>query len=154
MYGFREAQPGDEPRVQHIVATVLREYGMMLDLADTDRDIVDIQASYVARGGAFRVLVDQAGQVVGCGGLYPLDKEELEVRKMYFLPAARGRGLGRTLLQSLVDTARARDAHRVSLETKSVLVEAIGLYRSFGFAEVDREHKTARCDRAFVLDLV
>ncbi len=152
-YQFRDARPGDEPRVQHIVGTVLEEYGMHLDLPGTDADIVDLQASYAARGGAFRVLLDADGEVVGCGGLYALHPGELEVRKMYFLRSARGRGLGRTLLQSLVDTARARGARQVSLETKSVLREAIALYESFGFREVDREHKTPRCDRAFVLDL-
>ena len=152
MYAFRNVQPGDEAAAQLVVATVLREYGMLLDTTDTDRDLVDIRASYTARGGAFRVLVDPADHIIGCGGLYPLGGRRAEIRKMYLLPIARGRGLGRSLLQNLVDTARANGVRRLTLETKSVFQEAIALYQSFGFTEIDHQHKTPRCDRAFALN--
>jgi GNAT superfamily N-acetyltransferase len=160
LYTFRDAQPGDDAGVQRVVGVVLREYGMELDIADTDRDLVDIFASYTKRGGVFRVLVDKAGHIVGCGGLYPLSGHEAAIRKMYLLPMARRHGLGRALLQTLIEAARAKGVHRVSLETNSVLREAITLYRSFGFTEIalTTEHagsnKPPRADQAFALDLV
>ena len=101
-----------------------------------------------------------AGHVVGCGGLYPLSDHEAAIRKMYLLPMARGHGLGGALLQSLIEAARAKGVHRLSLETKSVLHEAIALYRRFGFTETPlvSPHTdlpaTPRADRAFALDLV
>jgi putative acetyltransferase len=150
---FRDAVAGDEPSVQSVVDAVLREYGMALDTSDTDSDLIDLQASYVARGGVFRVLVNDDGAVVGCGGLYPIDRAQIELRKMYLLPAARGRGLGLALLSALVDVARQRGFTRIVLETKSVLTKAIAMYREFGFREIDSEHKTPRCDRAFALDI-
>jgi len=41
----------------------------------------------------------------------------------------------------------------VTLETASVLTEAIGLYRSYGFVEYQPDHLSSRCDQAFVLQL-
>ena len=152
-YSFREARHGDERRIQHIVDAVLREYGMAIELDDIDRDLIDIQASYVSQGGTFRVLVDNTGQLLGCGALHPLDAETVELRKMYFLPVARGQGLGRAMLQSLVDTARAIGYKRVTLETQTVLRDAIALYERFGFAEQAHERCGSRCDRAYELTL-
>lgn len=152
-YSFRNALPGDAAAVQEVVGTVLREYGMELDIADKDRDLAGIPASYTVGGGAFRVLVDGAGRVVGCGGLFPLGGPRAEIRKMYLLPEARGQGLGRALLRQLVDTARGTGLHRLTLETKSVLKEAIALYQAFGFTEIAHPQTTSRCDRTFALVL-
>ena len=72
---------------------------------------------------------------------------------MYFLKQARGRGLGRRLLQDLIEAARARGYKRVTLETASVLKEAITLYRSVGFSPMTRCDLSSRCDQAYVLEL-
>jgi putative acetyltransferase len=150
---FRDAAPGDEPAVRAVVYSTLREYGLAPDPATIDADLEDIARSYLDRGGAFRVLVSPAGEIVGCGGLYPLDDEEAEIRKMYLRPEARGQGLGRVLFRDLLQHARERRFERVVLETASVLKEAIALYRSHGFVPVRRAHMARRCDQAYVLDL-
>ena len=150
---LREARPGDERAIQQVVADVLREYDFETEPDGVDADLRDIQASYIARGGTFLVLVDEAGRVVGCGGVYPFDSEIAEVRKSYLLPGVRGRGWGRTLLLRLVGDARSRGFKKLVLETASKLVAADKLYRSVGFAEVEREHLAERCDRAMELSL-
>lgn len=153
-FQFREALPGDEEAIRTIVFSVLGDYGLKSDPTNTDSDLQDISKNYSKRGGAFRVLISANGKIVGCGGLFPLDEEEAEVRKMYLLPETRGHGYGRKLLQDLIDFARQTGFKRVVLETASVLKEAISLYRNFGFVPVQRGHLASRCDQAFVLDLV
>jgi putative acetyltransferase len=150
---FRDAVSGDELAVRELVWSVLAEYGLTPDPGSTDSDLEDIRASYFERGGVFRVLEREPGEVVGCGGLYPLDAEEAEVRKMYFRPAVRGCGKGRELLGDLVEHARRGGFRRVVLETASVLEEAIALYESFGFVPIRRDHLARRCDQAFALVL-
>jgi putative acetyltransferase len=151
---LRDCQRSDEAAIRDIVGQVLQEYRLSADPAETDADLQDIDASYLQRGGVFRVLIDDSGAVVGCGGLYPLTDGEVEIRKMYFLPSARGQGHGRRLLSELVLEARKRGYRRVVLETASQLKEAIALYRSAGFKQYQREHLACRCDQAFVLDLM
>jgi putative acetyltransferase len=136
-----------------VISTVLGEYGMSLDAGKTDLDLQDIVSSYEGRGGVFRVLVADDGRIVGCGGLYPLTADSAEIRKMYFLPEARGRGLGKRLLEDLVAFAREHGYKTVVLETASVLKTAIAMYRSYGFVETPRDHLATRCDRGFRLTL-
>jgi len=152
-FRFRDAAAGDEPAIRSVVFAVLREYGLTPDPATTDADLLDVTSSYTARGGVFRVLVSSTDAIAGCGGLYPLDQEEAEIRKMYLLREARGRGLGRRLLRDLVEGARERRFKRVVLETASVLQEAIALYRAYGFVPLRRQHLASRCDQAYVLEL-
>ena len=152
-FRFRDAARGDEPAIRAVVTAVLAEFGLRPDYGTTDIDLADVQASYVTPGGVFRVLLSPSGAVVGCGGLCPLDAAEAEIRKMHLLPDAPGRGLGRALLRDLLDVARERQFTRVVLETASVLVDAIALYRAHGFVRVERPHLASRCDQAYVLQL-
>ncbi len=151
---FRDAVSGDEPAIQQLVFTVLREYGLEPDLAVTDADLWDVVSYYVAPGGCFRVLLSTQGQIVGCGGIKPLNAREAELRKMYLLPQARGLGLGAALLRQLIDFARARGCQRVVLDTASVLKDAIALYQRNGFLRQPLPaHLTPRCDQAYALEL-
>jgi ribosomal protein S18 acetylase RimI-like enzyme len=56
---------------------------------------------------------------------------------MWVEPSARGLGLGRRLLDALEQHAREHGARVARLETNASLHEAIALYRSAGYAEVD-----------------
>ena len=104
---FREAVSRDSKAVFGIVDSVLREYGLEPDPLGTDADLADLEASYSKRGGVFRVIESADKIIVGCGGLFPVDSTTVELRKMYLLPEARGRGLGKKLLAELLDEARS-----------------------------------------------
>jgi GNAT superfamily N-acetyltransferase len=153
MDSFRNATSADSAFVRALVESVLREYGLAFEADDTDADLNDLQASYECRGGVFYVVECPAGAIVGCGGLFPIDTDTVELRKMYLLPEARGRGLGKELLKRLLADARRLGYKRVRLETNSVLGEAIALYRRFGFVPVDRPHSAKRCDQTWELRL-
>ena len=136
-----------------LVFSVLREYGLSPDPEGTDADLRDLEGHYAARGGSFDVLVDPAGEILGCVGLLPVDATTCELRKMYLTPDVRGRGLGRCLLDHALARARELGFRRVVLETNTVLVEAIALYRSQGFSPYRAEHVSARCNETYALDL-
>jgi ribosomal protein S18 acetylase RimI-like enzyme len=59
------------------------------------------------------------------------------VKRMWVSTAARGLGLGRRILERLEDEARARGVRTLRLETNRSLAEAISLYRSAGYVEVE-----------------
>jgi DNA-binding MarR family transcriptional regulator len=58
-------------------------------------------------------------------------------KRMWVAPSARGLGVGRRLLTELETYAAIRGVRTVRLETNRSLTEAIGLYRSAGYAEVE-----------------
>jgi DNA-binding MarR family transcriptional regulator/GNAT superfamily N-acetyltransferase len=76
------------------------------------------------------------GEAVGCGAVKHHADAPAELKRMWISPAARGIGLGRRLLETLEACARAGGARVAHIETSSVLVEALALYRSTGWVEV------------------
>jgi putative acetyltransferase len=78
----------------------------------------------------------EADQLVGCGALKALTSTHAEVKSMRTPSALRGRGAGRAILATIVDTARQRGYDRLSLETGThpAFTPAQKLYESFGFA--------------------
>lgn len=150
---LRRADNQDGENITRLVFEVLREHALTPAPEAADRDIHDIEAHYLARGGRFDVLQDKDGAIIGCVGLYPLDDERCELRKMYLKAEARGRGLGVKLLEHALTQARALGYTRMELETASVLERAVELYRRYGFKPLAREDIIPRCDQAWYLDL-
>ena len=74
---------------------------------------------------------------VGCGALKLQADGSAYLKRMWVAESVRGLGIGRRLLGELERHAAARGAQRVTLETNGVLTEAIALYRSAGYREVD-----------------
>jgi len=124
-----------------------------IDPDGIDADVTDIEANYFAKGGVFYVLEAGHGSIVGTCALFPISEECCELRKMYLAKSHRGMGLGRLLLETILADARRMKFRTVTLETATVLVEAINLYRSYGFRPWHNEHLCFRCDQAYRLDL-
>jgi DNA-binding MarR family transcriptional regulator/GNAT superfamily N-acetyltransferase len=76
------------------------------------------------------------GEPVGCGGLKLPPRHPAEIKRMWVAETARGLGIGRRLLSSLENEARARGKRRIRLDTNRNLREAIAMYRAAGYAEV------------------
>jgi DNA-binding MarR family transcriptional regulator/GNAT superfamily N-acetyltransferase len=74
---------------------------------------------------------------VGCGALKFHEDAPTELKRMWVAPSARGLGIGRRLLAELEHRAAANGSQIVRLETNATLAEAIGLYRSAGYREVE-----------------
>jgi GNAT superfamily N-acetyltransferase len=80
----------------------------------------------------------QEGQAIGCVGLQPFGPAAAEIKRMYVVPAARGRGLSRLLLGAVENHARNRGLTALRLETGVKQAEAIGLYSRSGYREIPR----------------
>jgi len=74
---------------------------------------------------------------IGCGALKFHDTNPTELKRMWVAPSARGLGIGRRSLAELEAEAARHGSRLVRLETNRSLTEAIALYRSSGYVEVD-----------------
>ena len=88
------------------------------------------------RGGAFVVGYDDDGSPVCGGGVKRLGDDVCEIKRMYTVPAARGRGLAKELLRALEDAARALGYARVRLDTGPKQPHAERMYRAAGYAPI------------------
>jgi N-acetylglutamate synthase-like GNAT family acetyltransferase len=93
---------------------------------------------------------ERDGEVIGCVAMIAMADGGYEVAKMTVSETARGTGLGRLLMQTCIDKAKADGAPRLYLETNSSLAPALGLYRAMGFVDLDPDMRPAtdyaRCD--------
>ncbi|HOA74470.1 MAG TPA: GNAT family N-acetyltransferase [Phycisphaerae bacterium] len=154
-FAVRRANMADLPAIRRVLHNVRLEYGVLDDSGRADVDLDDLNGNYFERGGCFEVIEDADGRIVGCAGLCPLGDGRAELCKMYIEKPARGRGLGKRLLNDMLDAARRSGFSEVWLETNSTLSEAIGLYLSHGFVPVaaDADRLLSSCDQAYVLRL-
>jgi putative acetyltransferase len=134
---IRGGDDADAVAAAAVVRQVLHEHGLPFDPRGLDADILAPGARYNAGGGAFFVAVDGADRVVGTAGLLRTGPTSGEVRKMFLLPEARGHGVGRALLDAVLEAARARGLERLTLTTRSRYGRAIRLYERAGFRPAD-----------------
>ena len=91
---------------------------------------------FVEPDGVFLVVRDEDGSAIACGGVARFDGERGELKRMYVVPEARGRGLGRRLLVELEAEAQRLGYRALVLETGDRQPEAVGLYESSGYGRI------------------
>jgi len=94
--------------------------------------LLDVEA--LAAPNVRFIVARRGAEVVGCGALR-IHGDSGEVKRMYVVPAARGQRLGRRILDRIEAEARREGLGCLRLETGIYQPEALGLYRSAGYAE-------------------
>ena len=137
---IRPITPADDAAVARIIRTVMPEFGASgCGFAMNDPEVDWMSKAYGAPRHAYFVL-ERAGQVLGGGGIAPLeggDADTCELRKMYFLPEARGLGAGAAMMAFCLDAAREAGFRRCYLETLTGMDAAMRLYERSGFRRID-----------------
>lgn len=113
--------------------TELQRLGIVLDQQEGGWVSVE---ELVAPRGAF-LIAELDGFVAACGGVRRLDEPDIaEVKRMFVVPIARGRGVGAALLARLENEARALGCHVTRLDTGAGMEAALALYRRAGYHEI------------------
>ncbi len=155
----RRIQPSDDAAVAAIIREVMTSFGANGEgFAIHDVEVAAMSAAYASPRHAYFV-VEAAGQVLGGAGIAPLAGDVdgvCELRKMYFLPAARGQGLGERLLRECLAFAAEAGFRTCYLETLTGMTSALKLYRRLGFTALSAPlGKTGHfgCNQFFVRPL-
>ena len=126
-----------DPGARHCLRCYVEELAGRFDGGfDPARSISAADHEMTPPAGLFLVATLH-GEPVGCGALKFHPGAPAEVKRMWVARSVRGLGLGRRLLAELETRAAAHGAGVLRLETNGALTEAIGLYRSAGYREVD-----------------
>lgn len=156
---LRPIEPRDDAAVASIIRTVMPEFGADgPGFAIHDPEVSTMHAAYSRPRHGYFVL-ERAGRVIGGAGIAPLDGGDpgvCELRKMYFLPEARGQGAGERMLRRCLDFAREAGFKTCYLETLSGMNQAQKLYKRLGFQTLCAPMgKTGHfgCDHWYALDL-
>jgi len=126
-----------DPDARHCLRAYFAELAKRFDSGfDPTRSIPAADDQLTPPAGVFLVATLH-GDPVGCGALKLHTDSTADVKWMWVASSVRGLGLGRRLLGELEDQAHANGIHTLRLETNRGLTEAIGLYRTAGYREVE-----------------
>lgn len=131
------ADPGT-PEARHCLGAYFAELAERLDAGFDPTVSISAHDAELTPPAGVLLVATLHGEPIGCGALklHP-DDGIAEVKRMWVSPDARGLGLGRRLLTELETRAVHHGAHTLRLETNRNLGEAIALYRSCDYREVD-----------------
>ena len=137
---IRLIQETDDPHIALIIRAVLVELGVpKVGTTYEDTTLECMFETYQEKGARYFV-VEENNRIVGGGGIAQLENYEgnvCELQKMYFLPQARGRGIGIQMIDKCLEAARESGYDRCYLETMSYMQAATILYERYGFTLLD-----------------
>jgi putative acetyltransferase len=150
---IRSAQPSDAKQAAEFVFDILRSYNIKPDPDWLDRDIVTFGSGDHSRVREFAA--DFQGQVVGVATLN-LDshpKNEGLCTALYVRENFRAQGIGRRLLERVVEEAANLGCTKIRLETRSIFREAVRLYENMGWKRGPDLPSGYGPDRTYFFDL-
>ena len=158
-WSIRPIQADDDAAMAAVIRTVMPEFGACgSGFAISDPEVDWMSRAYSAPRSAYFV-VERDGVVLGGGGVAQLeggDAGTCELRKMYFLPEARGLGAGAAMMARCLDAARGFGFSRCYLETLTGMDAAMRLYERSGFRRIDGPMGATGhggCNTFYLLDL-
>jgi putative acetyltransferase len=138
-YTIRKAEQKDSSQIANIIRTVMPEFGASgAGFAIHDKEVDDIFKAYNHPRAAYFVC-ERDGEILGGGGVAPLeggDADVCELKKMYFLPESRGKGMGQQVLSHCLKAAREIGYRHCYLETFNTMKSAMKLYEKNGFQKI------------------
>lgn len=150
---YREAKTGDEVQVLKLIQVVLSEYNLNLEPQGADKDVTDLNLNYFNNNGWFQV-VEDSGKIIGSVGVYKIDEDECELRKMYLYPEYHEKGIGSALMRNALEKAKELGYKYITLQTNSLLNKALPVYKKYGFVNDNSVQVCSRCDIAMKRELL
>ena len=137
--------------------TLFKEYeaglGISLCFQYFDHELKNLPGDYAPPDGRL-LLVSDNDQIAGCICMRKLGDRVCEMKRLFVRPAYRGTGLGRVLVNALIDEARRLGYTHMRLDTlPGRMDKAIALYRSIGFVEIEPYYTLVEGAKFMELDL-
>jgi len=133
----RHIEPRDNAAMALIIRNALSEFGANKPGTVYYDDSTDyLYELFLAEPLSEYFVAEKDGVLIGGAGIYPTDAlpaGTCELVKMYLSPAARGLGLGRSMINRCMEAAKAKGFQQIYLETMPELKKAVSVYEKFGF---------------------
>ncbi|MCB0443831.1 MAG: GNAT family N-acetyltransferase [Flavobacterium sp.] len=137
---IRTIQQTDNVSIATVIRSVLIEHNVpKVGTAYADVSLDSMFETYTAPRSCYFV-VEKEGKIIGGAGISPLENEVAticELQKMYFLPEARGLGVGTAMMEKCLAFAQSVGFEKCYLETMPYMHAAQKLYLKYGFHYLD-----------------
>jgi putative acetyltransferase len=136
IFSIRGVMKQDEPCLGAIIKAVFEEHDAPRQGTVYSDPTTDHLFDLFTKNGSLLWVAEWNHQVVGCCGIYPtegLGDGTAELVKFYVTPSARGRGIGKKLIEKSIDSAKELGYKELYLESMPQFSNALNLYERLGF---------------------
>lgn len=129
--------------------------GVSLCFQNFAEEVANLPGEYAPPRGRL-LLLREFDQIVGCVAMRPAGSTTCEMKRLFLRPAYRGRGLGRVLVEAIIEEAQKIGYAHMRLDTMTDRMgRAVELYKSLGFIEIEPYYDSPVDTTKFMeLDLV
>ena len=133
---IRTIQHSDNQMLAKIVRATLTEFGANHPGTVYYDSTTDALSDLFKKERSVYFVAEMDGKIVGGGGIFPtegLPEKTCELVKMYLLPEARGKGIGKSIIEKCLQTAKEYGFEQIYIESMPELKLALKIYEKFGF---------------------
>jgi putative acetyltransferase len=150
-------QATTDEHIEH-ARTLFKEYetgvGISLCFQNFEHELKTLPGDYAPPDGRLLLAEDDDDQIAGCIAMRKLSPHICEMKRLFVRPAYRNTGLGRVLVNTLIDEARNLGYTHIRLDTlPGRMDKAIALYQSIGFVEIEPYYASVEGAKFMELDL-
>lgn len=128
-------RPEDFLEAKELILEYVSWLGFDLAFQNFDKEMAALPDMYNEKdGGLFIAYLDK--KPVGVSGLRRFNETDAEVKRMFVKDEAKGLGIGKQLLRTCIETAKALNYTSIKLDTAAYMHVAIKLYTDHGFVEI------------------
>ena len=157
---IRTIEPGDNKALATIIRNSLEEFKANKPGTVYFDDTTDHLSDVFTIKGSIYFVAELDGEIIGGGGVFPtanLPEGTCELVKLYLSSKARGKGIGKLLMEKCIAAARELGYKKIYLETMPELTIAIPMYKKSGFTHLQAAQGSSGhsgCDVWMIKDLL
>ena len=136
VFQIRSFKASDQQATRELILAGLGEHWGWID-ETLNPDLDDITSNYLQNGYTF-LIVESDDEIVGTGALITKANGTGRIVRMSVSKIHRRKGIGRAIVEHLLDAARSKGFSKVVVGTELEWNDAIGLYEQCGFSEYER----------------
>ncbi len=133
---FRAKSEEDLGYVRELISEYVASLDFDLRFQHFDEEFAELPGEYAPPYGRLLLAMYET-EIAGCVALRKIADDICEMKRLYVRPKFRGKGIGKSLAKAIIQEARKTGYTHMRLDTVPSMREAIALYRSLGFKEIE-----------------
>jgi len=134
-FKITQAAADDIPAIRELFLEYAQSLGFDLCFQDFDEELATLPGKYAEPNGCL-LIVKRGNEDCGCVALRKIEDGVCEMKRLYVKPDFRKHGLGKKLVERIIDEAKHRGYKLMRLDTLATMQSAIKLYKAYGFYEI------------------